>query len=61
MKSSTQKAQQLLQRDGSICSNRTHFAAILRRADQLKLEFKGQLESNADHDRWCREQRGCYE
>ncbi len=61
MKSSTQKAQQLLQQNGLICLNRAHFAAILRRADQLDLEFKGQLKSNADHDRWCREQRGCYE
>ena len=61
MKSSTQKAQQILQQNGLICSNRTHFVATLRRADQHKLEFKGHLESNADHDRWCREQRGCYE
>ncbi len=61
MKSSTQKAQQLLLEDGLICSNRTHFVVTLWRADQHKQEFKGQLESNADHDRWCREQRGCYE
>ena len=61
MTSSTQKANQLLQQDGLNSSYRTQYIANMPLADWRKQEFKGQLKSNADHDRWCRERGDCDE